>query len=622
MRIFLSLWLLLVPFAMSADGIDCSHIKDISHPRLFASDEEFASMMQRVAAGTPETEAISIVHSSIIAAADHFIEEPLPLSFGFDAANYRLANHENALAMLSPAVYAWRATHDEKYASLVSRIVDIVCREYTTWNAKKHYLDTARLMFAMSLAYDWMYDYWDDSTRELIRQNILDKALTCYKGLWWNRVNTNWNQVCYCGIVNASVAVCDSGCEDICAEAIAQAVDANVIAQTASYSPDGNYPEGYTYFIFGTNYECLLLSTLDHTFGTAFGLDEVQGFDRAPEMILNSVGSSGLVWNFLDNSTREYNVMSMWYFARRFSRPDFVAKELQRVRGGFYQADELGELAPLYACIMEDYASKDVTPPAQSPLYHGRGITPVAIVHTDRDNPANDHFLAVKAGSASANHGHMDVGSFVYDSHGIRWACDPGNQEYAPVEAALKSAKFKGGFWDMKQNSPRWKVWRMTNYGHNVLTVNDSLHVMAGRAVVDSLYDSPAAYGMSMDMSPVFEEQLAYAHRSVIIDKRGRLVVTDEIEAPSDRSVKVDWRMNTNAHVKSSRSHQVLSQDGRSAVLRVHSSESSVRPVFCTWPAQGTQVWDEPSPEATMAGYSVTLSPGQRVVLTTRLRCR
>lgn len=614
--------LLFLSLTLSANSIDCSHIKNLPHPRLFATDEEFASIMQRATANTPETEAIATVHGSIMAAADQFTANPLPLSFVFDEADYRLANHENALAMLSPAVYAWRATHDEKYAALVSRIVNIVCCEFTTWNARKHYLDTARLMFAMALAYDWMYDYWDEPTREMIRQNILDKSLTCYNGLWWNRVKTNWNQVCYCGIVNAAVAICDEGCEKICAEAIAQAVDANPIAQAASYSPDGNYPEGYTYFVFGTNYECLLLSTLEHSFGTAFGLDMVQGFDRAPEMILNAVGPSGLVWNFFDNDTEEYNVMSMWYFARRFSRPDYVVKEMQRVREGFYQADHLGELAAMYACIMEDYNPRDVVPPAQSPLYHGRGITPVAIVHTDRNNPESDRFMAVKAGSASANHGHMDVGSFVYDAHGIRWACDPGNQDYAPVEAALKAAGYKGGFWTMKQKSARWKVWRMANYGHNVLTVNESLHVMAGCAEVDSLYDSPAGYGMSMDMREVFEGQLAYAHRSVIVDKNGNLVVTDEIEAPSDKSASVDWRMNTHARVSTSRCCQRLSQDDRKAVLKVRSSVPGVRPSFRTWPAQGTQIWDEPDPDATMAGYSVTLSPGQRVILTTTLVVR
>lgn len=613
---------MLLSLDLYANDIDCSHIKEIPHPRLFASDKEFDSMMQRVKSAAPETEAITTVHNSIIAAADQFISAPLPLGFGFDEANYRLADHENALAMLAPAVYAWRATHEEKYASLVRYVVDIVCKEFTTWNAKKHYLDTARLMFAMALAYDWMYDYWDVSTREMIRQNILEKSLTTYKGLWWNRVKTNWNQVCYSGIVNAAVAVCDAECEDICSEAIAQAVDANLAAQIASYSPDGNYPEGYTYFIFGTNYECLMLATLDHTFGTAFGLDNVQGFDRAPEMMLNAVGPSGLVWNFFDNSTREYNVMSMWYFARRFSRPDFVVKELQRIRGGFYQADHLGELAPLYACIMEDYNDNDVNPPAQSPLYHGSGITPIAIVHTDRNQPESDRFLAVKAGSASANHGHMDVGSFVYDAHGVRWACDPGDQDYAPVEAALKAAKFKGGFWDMKQNSPRWKVWRMTNYGHNVLTVNDALHVMAGCAVVDSLYESSTGYGMSMDMSSVFEGQLAYAHRIVVVDAMGHLVVTDEIEAPADKSAKVDWRMNTHAAVKTSRCSQTLSQNGKKAVLKVRSSERQVRPYFRTWSAHGTQAWDEPAPDATMAGYSVTLAPGQRVTLTTKLKTR
>jgi Arc/MetJ-type ribon-helix-helix transcriptional regulator len=35
-------------------------------------------------------------------------------------------------------------------------------------------------------------------------------------------------------------------------------------------------------------------------------------------------------------------------------------------------------------------------------------------------------WLAIKRGTAAASHGHMDAGSFVYDSQGIRWFHDLG----------------------------------------------------------------------------------------------------------------------------------------------------------------------------------------------------
>ena len=44
-------------------------------------------------------------------------------------------------------------------------------------------------------------------------------------------------------------------------------------------------------------------------------------------------------------------------------------------------------------------------------------------------------FLGFKLGSPSVEHGHMDVGSFVFDSDGVRWAMDFGQQEYESLES-------------------------------------------------------------------------------------------------------------------------------------------------------------------------------------------
>ena len=71
-------------------------------------------------------------------------------------------------------------------------------------------------------------------------------------------------------------------------------------------------------------------------------------------------------------------------------------------------------------------------------MWYGHGANPVLMIRTEWDGSDSDVYLAIKGGSAANNHSHMDAGSFVFESKGVRWACDLGNQKYAPLEIAMK----------------------------------------------------------------------------------------------------------------------------------------------------------------------------------------
>jgi hypothetical protein len=110
-----------------------------------------------------------------------------------------------------------------------------------------------------------------------------------------------------------------------------------------------------------------------------------------------------------------------------------------------------------------------ISPPA-SKIWVGKGKMPVALMRTSWTDSAAI-FIGFKGGSPSVNHAHMDVGSFVMEADGQRWAMDFGMQEYESLES--KGIEVFG----RTQNAQRWTIFRLTNLVHNTLpsTTNTSL---------------------------------------------------------------------------------------------------------------------------------------------------
>ncbi len=59
-------------------------------------------------------------------------------------------------------------------------------------------------------------------------------------------------------------------------------------------------------------------------------------------------------------------------------------------------------------------------PPAAT-FWSGTGKNPIALMRTSWTDSAAI-YVATKGGSGNINHAHMDVGSFVMDADGVRWA--------------------------------------------------------------------------------------------------------------------------------------------------------------------------------------------------------
>ena len=289
----------------------------------------------------------------------------------------------------------------------------------------------------------------------------------------------------------------------------------------------GAYPEGPGYWGYGTGRMVYLLATWRSALGTDFGLSEAPGFLRTGEYVNALTGTSGFFFNYSDcGRTRRFSD-TLWWFAAQTGRTDWLAREYAALRAaaaewkgtGKATADVTGRF-PALVLLWGRFPLVDA--PNRLPLrYMSQGENPVATLRSGF--APNASFLGVKGGLPKYNHGHMDVGSFVFDADGVRWAEDLGSQNYHSIEKLGTFTLFS-----MRQNSSRWNVFRLNNESHNLVVVGTNRQQVAGFAKI-----APAGlHAVQLDLASVYGPCVKTATRTFTLDTATRAAtVRDEFAA-------------------------------------------------------------------------------------------
>lgn len=612
---------------------DLSALGKAGHPRLMMNASDFRRLEKKVTKDAGANRTLLQLHSMLMTIADESVSSGTDIAYRLDAAGKRLLHRSReALRRIGSCSYAYRMTGETKYLDRAVRDLETVV-SFKDWNPS-HFLDVGEMSLAVALGYDWLYYNLPYDLRVEIRRTLMERAVTAVRGHSSNTAVSNWNQVCYGGTLAAAIAVYGkekTQCGGLVNDVIAD--NGKVIREL--YDPDGVYPEGYSYWSYGTGYQAVIFTLLEKAFGTLYGMDESAGLARTPEWMLMMVGVGNRSYCYGD-STGETAVpkSAMWWFARHYGNPSLLRHEFYQMSIGRYKTtmDEMRFLPMTIACAngienLDAAAAEASAPSGKSSRTSGtdkrsvfagtEGEVPLVLVRGDWSGTDTDRYLGVKGGRAHQSHGHMDAGSFVYDALGCRWSEDVQRPNYATIENALKAAG--GKYWNMGQNSLRWQVWQLNNRGHSTLTVNDRDFVADGFVSIEKVYDDDDAKGAELDMTPVYGDQVEYAHRTVVLGNDGNLYVTDEISARPDLDAAVQWRMVTPASVTVLPDGERLSQKGRTLCLRVSSSDPLVTPEYRVWEACGTNPWDTLCDGMSVAGFTATVPKGVTVRLTTVL---
>ena len=450
----------------------------------------------------------------------------------------------------------YRLDRDEKILNRINDEVTAVSN-FSDWNPS-HYLDVAEMSLAIALAVDWVGEDLPASTVELAKNALIKKGIKpSYnkKGnTGWVDGNNNWNQVCHGGMIAASVVIAEQDPE-LAAKTIHRALEGMPHA-LEEYGPDGVYPEGSTYWRYGTSFSVLTASMLESAFGTDFGLADYPAFKKSAEFRLLSMAPSGWYYNFADcgDKRSENGDLTLAWFA------------IKTGNGVYYEKNrflrnpaEMGELSRWAGAGLVWLSQFDEDGGQPLPLaWKGDGSNPVVFFRTEEGNPHN-YYFGGKGGRGSVNHGNMDAGSFIFELNGVRWVVDPGNQGYHNLE--------KTGFnlWGRCQECERWTLLTKNNYGHSTVTVNNALHHVDGFASITDFQDGEQPEA-TIDMSEVFGGEVASATRRFVKEDNQSLLIEDQIK-PSNSTQHITWQLMTTADVDIVEGGATLKQDGKELKL-------------------------------------------------------
>lgn len=505
-----------------------------ARPRLLTTPAEIATLDARLAADDVGRRW----RAALLRDADRILAQP-PVDYTFEPKRpVLLPTSREVLRRMENLGAAWLLTGDVRYPQRVAVELRRV-GGFRSWNPS-HFLDVAEMTMAVALAYDWCHAALAEEDRALARAAIADKGLVpgveeYRRRTFWTQATHNWNFVCNGGLAAGALAIAEH--EPRLAATVVEASVASSRRALSSYGPDGGWDEGVAYWDYATQYAVFLLASLESALGHDFGLSATPGFADTGLYRLHMEGPGGKAFNFADGGEAVRHTPALMWLARRFGRPLYAwiaGRNATSTGTGivWFQPDRK---APAETGLPRDAYFRHV----ESASLRGNW--------TDR----NAMFVAFKAGDNAANHSNLDIGTFVLDAGGERFAVDLGPDDYSLP-----------GYFSADR---RYGYYRMGTRGQNTVLIDGANQSAKAKArIVGFRSDEDFARAVA-DLSPAYSGARS-VRRGVALIRRRVTVIADEIEVPAGR--KLRRQMHTRAAIRT---------DGASAELKQGSATLHAR---------------------------------------------
>lgn len=547
--------------AFPAHAADVLSTLQPGHPRLLFTTQDFA----RTRAWADTDSLTGAAYKSLVRRAEQILAKPA-LRYILDASSeHRLLDvSRDALERITLLSALYRMDGNVRHRDSAIAALRAVS-SFPDWHPS-HFLDAAEMTLAVALGYDWLYHELTPGMRDTLRTAIVRHGLApgmdAYRGKtdsWWVRTTNNWNQVCNGGLAIGALAIAEDSAS-LARSVLDSALRSIPTSMNHSYAPDGGYPEGVGYWEYGTNYNVYLLSALQSALGSTFGLLESPGFSLTADYRLQMVGPTNLRFNYSDQSATNNFVSSLFWFAKTFQRPFYARTE--RTNPGTPNIFSLLWYDP-------DLAAKPDTYTLPTAVRYQN--LDVAVFRSSWSDP-NAWYVGFKGGDNKASHAHLDLGSFVLDQAGVRWAADLGADNYG-LRNYFQERTAQGG--------AHWQIYRTRTEGHNTLTIGAApqtplsfaSQVITAKAPLLGFDPSPSNPWAIADLTASYQaiatdtRTVTRAHRGVRLWPDAQFLVQDEIV--SSAPVEIMWNLLTEASVTLQGNAATLSRKGKTMRLEI-----------------------------------------------------
>ncbi len=456
---------------------------------------------------------------------------------------------------------------DPKWIDFARRDLLDVCN-FSDWNPS-HFLDVAEMTMAVAIGYDWLYNELTISQRETIRNAIISKGLnpglTAFNNrAFWVKAHTNWGQVCNGGLGVGALSIAAEA-PDV-AQQILNQVPVNLKEVMKLYAPDGAGDEGVNYWSYGTMYTVQFIDAAQSALGEDFALIAMPGFENTGSYYIQMQGPLGKSFNYSDQGDSPATAPSMFWLSNTFNNPYYSQFEFKRGRGGiwgllWYNPDMFTQTS------------------SKLPLNAYFGRVENALFRSAWDQ-TDAFYVGFKGGDNAFNHPHLDLGSFVFDAMGQRWAIDVGMMNYSLP-----------GIWNSStQTGQRFTYYRVKTEGHNTLTIssqtqeplNFANQYFKGKAPIVAFKSSKDRSFAVTDMTDAYrsvesllsngakwfdDRRVTKAWRGMAFLNNNQVLIQDEVTA--EVPVDIVWNFHTKAAVRIDGNVAILTQGGKTMKVEI-----------------------------------------------------
>jgi hypothetical protein len=178
----------------------------------------------------------------------------------------------------------------------------------------------------------------------------------------------------------------------------------------------------------------------------------------------------------------------------------------------------------------------------------------VAFLRSDWLDP-KAFWMGIKGGDNKANHSHLDLGSFVMEAKGVRWAEDLGSDDYNIGDYFGKL---------------RFTYYRLRTESHNTILIDNENQDPKAAAPLTGQGDA-----VSIDLTAAYPGKVRRETREAALVNGNRFIIRDRIEAAA-APMDVLWGMVTMATVEAHGNRVELKRKGQTLHGRILQPENAV----------------------------------------------
>ena len=512
----------------NADAINEAFLKTTGkgvHPRIYGNKARF----EKLFADAKTDEKLDAMLSRLVTSGE-----------GKLGAEFSTKGHGDSIGSFYTAELLYLAylnSGDIKYAQKAEEMA-LLFANMNSWGHESYYLDVSFWMMNCAYVYDFFYDELSKESKEKIAEAIITKGLrpsqTSYNSMTWSDWPirpTNWNTVCNGGTMIAAVVLLGEGYDDnLCLDIIEKSFISMSYA-LYSYAPHGALYESNGYWEYGTSYIVRAIESYINTLGDDFGLMDFPGMDEIGYFLYRITGSDGS-WGYHDGNrnTRISNVYAPWM---AYHNKDYNLMKMRENERELY-----GISADIFDVLF--YMPGDAPQKIETPLDVDLGGERTAIATARSNWGPQQFFMGIHGATNAVEHGQYDMGNFIYDAFGIRFAVDIGGDSYS-----------LGGKY-FADNGEKSEYYVHRAEAHNCYIINPDEgggQLWKAKGNSEIIESKPKGAAFKVDLKNAYYTQVDEAVRGIMLtNDRSVLVVQDEIKT-KDEADEILWFWNSDGEM-------------------------------------------------------------------------